>query len=151
VGERVAEKDFGGAFSGVCGQFMIGGYNYALLNAVIARFWYMPHLTPPSAGTAPVVASHVFDVTVIGGGPVGLFAAFYAGLRQMTCKIVDSSNIASFRSFGLELLADFHIFRIPYMISAGVQSAWKNLNEKPSLELLFNIDLYGMTIGRRQM
>ena len=50
----------------------------------------MPHLTPPSAGAAPVVASHVFDVTVIGGGPVGLYAAFYAGLRQMTCKIIDS-------------------------------------------------------------
>jgi ferredoxin/flavodoxin---NADP+ reductase len=50
----------------------------------------MPHLTPPSAGTAPVVSSHVFDVTIIGGGPVGLFAAFYAGLRQMTCKIIDS-------------------------------------------------------------
>jgi ferredoxin/flavodoxin---NADP+ reductase len=50
----------------------------------------MPHLTPPEAGTAPVVVSHVFDVTIIGGGPVGLFAAFYAGLRQMTCKIIDS-------------------------------------------------------------
>jgi thioredoxin reductase (NADPH) len=50
----------------------------------------MPHLTPPSAGASPVVASHVFDVTIIGGGPVGLFAAFYAGLRQMTCKIIDS-------------------------------------------------------------
>ena len=50
----------------------------------------MPHLTPPSAGLAPVAPSHVFDVTVIGGGPVGLYAAFYAGLRQMTCKIIDS-------------------------------------------------------------
>jgi thioredoxin reductase (NADPH) len=32
----------------------------------------------------------LFDVTIIGGGPVGLFAAFYAGLRQMTTKIIDS-------------------------------------------------------------
>lgn len=30
------------------------------------------------------------DVTVIGGGPVGLFAAFYAGLRGMSVRIVDS-------------------------------------------------------------
>lgn len=30
------------------------------------------------------------DVTVIGGGPCGLFAAFYAGLRGMTVRIVDS-------------------------------------------------------------
>lgn len=30
------------------------------------------------------------DVTIIGGGPVGLFAAFYAGLRGMSVRIVDS-------------------------------------------------------------
>ena len=50
----------------------------------------MPHLTAPSAGNTPVASTHLFDVTIIGGGPVGLFAAFYAGLRQMTCKIIDS-------------------------------------------------------------
>lgn len=32
----------------------------------------------------------VFDVTIIGGGPVGLFGAFYAGLRGMRAKIMDS-------------------------------------------------------------
>lgn len=30
------------------------------------------------------------DVTVIGGGPVGLFASFYAGLRGMSVRILDS-------------------------------------------------------------
>ncbi len=30
------------------------------------------------------------DVTIIGGGPVGLFAAFYAGMRGMSTRIVDS-------------------------------------------------------------
>ena len=30
------------------------------------------------------------DVTIIGGGPVGLFAAFYAGMRGMSCRIIDS-------------------------------------------------------------
>jgi thioredoxin reductase (NADPH) len=30
------------------------------------------------------------DVTIIGGGPCGLFAAFYAGLRGMSVRIVDS-------------------------------------------------------------
>ncbi len=30
------------------------------------------------------------DLTIIGGGPVGLFAAFYAGLRGMSVRIVDS-------------------------------------------------------------
>ncbi len=30
------------------------------------------------------------DVTIIGGGPVGLFGAFYSGMRGMTCRIIDS-------------------------------------------------------------
>ncbi len=30
------------------------------------------------------------DITIIGGGPTGLFAAFYAGMRGMTCRIIDS-------------------------------------------------------------
>ncbi len=34
--------------------------------------------------------SDVYDVTIIGGGPVGLFGAFYAGMRQMKTKIIDS-------------------------------------------------------------
>ena len=33
------------------------------------------------------------DLAIIGGGPVGLFAAFYAGLRQMTVKIIDSLDV----------------------------------------------------------
>jgi thioredoxin reductase (NADPH) len=32
----------------------------------------------------------MFDCTIIGGGPTGLFAAFYAGMREMSVKIVDS-------------------------------------------------------------
>ena len=30
------------------------------------------------------------DLTIIGGGPTGLFAAFYAGLRGIDCAIIDS-------------------------------------------------------------
>jgi thioredoxin reductase (NADPH) len=30
------------------------------------------------------------DVTIVGGGPVGLFGAFYAGMRGMTARIIDS-------------------------------------------------------------
>ena len=30
------------------------------------------------------------DITIIGGGPTGLFGAFYAGVRQVSCRIVDS-------------------------------------------------------------
>lgn len=31
-----------------------------------------------------------YDVTIIGGGPTGLFAAFYAGLRGMKTEIIDA-------------------------------------------------------------
>lgn len=32
----------------------------------------------------------LFEVTIIGGGPTGLFASFYGGLRQMKVKIIES-------------------------------------------------------------
>jgi thioredoxin reductase len=35
----------------------------------------------------------IVDLAVIGGGPTGLFAAFYAGLRGMSVKIIDSLEI----------------------------------------------------------
>jgi len=34
--------------------------------------------------------SELYDVTIVGGGPVGLFGAFYAGMRVMKTKIIDS-------------------------------------------------------------
>jgi thioredoxin reductase (NADPH) len=39
---------------------------------------------------AATIQDDLFDVTIIGGGPVGLFGAFYAGMRQMKTKIIDS-------------------------------------------------------------
>jgi hypothetical protein len=54
-----------------------------------------------------------------------------------------------FRSYGFELLADFHVLRIPFMISGGVQTAWKTLSDSPSIMLLFKLDIYGMAIGRK--
>lgn len=32
----------------------------------------------------------VFDITIIGGGPVGLFTAFYGGMRQASVNIIES-------------------------------------------------------------
>lgn len=56
-----------------------------------------------------------------------------------------------FRSFGFELLADFHVLRMPYMISGGIQTTWKDIEQKPVVEILFNIDLFGMTLGKRDL
>ena len=34
--------------------------------------------------------SRITDILIIGGGPTGLFTAFYCGMRDATCKIIDS-------------------------------------------------------------
>ncbi|HEY9577195.1 MAG TPA: NAD(P)/FAD-dependent oxidoreductase [Pseudobacillus sp.] len=33
--------------------------------------------------------SELFDVTIIGGGPAGLYSAFYSGLREMKTKLIE--------------------------------------------------------------
>ena len=38
------------------------------------------------------MSSEMYDVTILGGGPVGLFAAYYAGFRTLRTKIVESLN-----------------------------------------------------------
>ncbi len=43
---------------------------------------------PASGATSP--DPEIYDITIIGGGPTGLYGAFYAGLRQMKTKIIDS-------------------------------------------------------------
>lgn len=32
----------------------------------------------------------LYDITIIGAGPAGLFGAFYAGLREMKVKVIDA-------------------------------------------------------------
>jgi hypothetical protein len=89
----------------------------------------------------------------------GPWSAFYTHTDKGLVRIYNQSGRDLFNSiereslssFGFELLADFHILRNPYMISGGFQTAWKNIGETPSVELLFTIDLFGMTLGRRQM
>jgi len=36
------------------------------------------------------MATEIRDITIIGGGPTGMFAAFYAGMRGATARIVDA-------------------------------------------------------------
>jgi hypothetical protein len=57
----------------------------------------------------------------------------------------------SFRSFGVQLLSDIFILRIPYMISAGAEATWHEPGTFPEIRFLLNIDIYGMNIGRGRM
>ncbi|WP_078378505.1 NAD(P)/FAD-dependent oxidoreductase [Sutcliffiella halmapala] len=36
-----------------------------------------------------MVENEILDVTIIGGGPAGLYSAFYSGLREMKAKIIE--------------------------------------------------------------
>ena len=46
-------------------------------------------------GTSPAAVSdsRPTDLAIIGAGPVGLFAAFYAGLRHMSVTLIDSLEV----------------------------------------------------------
>ncbi len=59
-----------------------------------------------------------------------------------------SEGTRAFRSFGVQLLGDLFILRIPYMVSAGVEAAWREPGTFPMIRILFNMDIYGMSIGR---
>jgi hypothetical protein len=64
--------------------------------------------------------------------------------------IVFHDYMETFSSSGVELMADFHLFRIPYMISCGVQSAWTRGESTPVLKFLINIDLFGFAISQNR-
>ena len=36
------------------------------------------------------LSEELYDITIIGGGPVGMFAAFYAGMRNAKTKLIES-------------------------------------------------------------
>jgi thioredoxin reductase len=51
-------------------------------------------MEPSAAQDADRTSSgDVVDLAIIGAGPTGLFASFYAGLRQMSVKLIDSLEI----------------------------------------------------------
>ena len=43
-----------------------------------------------TAGQPGGEADDIFDITIVGAGPTGLFGAFYAGMRELRTKIVDA-------------------------------------------------------------
>jgi hypothetical protein len=57
----------------------------------------------------------------------------------------------TFNSTGIELMADVNLFRIPYMLSCGVQAAWTRGSNTPVYKFLLNIDLFGLVINRNRL
>lgn len=62
---------------------------------------------------------NMYDITIIGGGPVGLFAAFYAGMRQAKVKVIDS--LENLGGQPAHLYSEKYIYDIPaYPAITGV-------------------------------
>lgn len=85
----------------------------------------------------------------------GLFYDFARGRGNRYLTVTEngsgqtfSEGPENFYSYGLELLTDFHLLRIPFEISGGVRAAWMYPEDPPNISLVFNIDLYGFSPGR---
>jgi thioredoxin reductase (NADPH) len=73
-------------------------------------------------------ATDVHDITIIGGGPTGLFAAYYAGFRGLKAKIVDSLP-----ELGGQLTAAYpekYIYDVPGFPKVLAKDLVKNLAEQ---------------------
>jgi hypothetical protein len=87
----------------------------------------------------------------------GFFYDIAAGTGNRYYRVTENGSSQSFiegreyfSSYGVEMLADFHVFRIPFEISGGIQAAWKPGKEIPVFKVLFNVDLYGFSLGGRR-
>ena len=70
----------------------------------------------------------VYDTTVIGAGPVGMFAAFYAGLRSMKVHLVDS--LPELGGQLTTLYPEKYIYDIPGFPKAKAKDIVENLEEQ---------------------
>jgi hypothetical protein len=70
------------------------------------------------------------------------------GIREVTMAKHDYTE--TFRSFGVQLMADYYVFRMPFMISSGIEASWRALGDYPYVRLIFNIDIFGMNIGKNR-
>ncbi len=83
--------------------------------------------SPSSGGPSPP-SGEVYDITVIGGGPTGLFALFYAGMRHMRAKAIDSLP-----ELGGQLMAlypDKYIFDVAGFTKILAKDLCRNLAEQ---------------------
>jgi len=99
----------------------------------IASFFYLTRIR----------ADYFYDFTKANGNYV-----FSEGENGPTTEFHDYEE--TFRSFGVELMSDFYLIRLPFMVSAGVQASWRDPGDAPYLKFLFTIDLFGMNIGRKR-
>lgn len=77
------------------------------------------------------MAEQVYDVTIIGAGPTGLFTAFYGGMRQASVKIIESLPHTGGQLTALYPEKD--IYDIAGFPKVGAQELVDNLEEQANL------------------
>jgi hypothetical protein len=82
---------------------------------------------------------------------IGTGNTYYENTAEGLKPVYYHDYAETFSSTGFELMADINIFRIPYMMSCGVQGAWTRGNNTPAFRFLLNIDLFGMAISKSKM
>ncbi|TCD45796.1 NAD(P)/FAD-dependent oxidoreductase [Streptococcus sp. X16XC17] len=96
--------------------------------------------------------TEVYDITIIGGGPVGLFAAFYAHLRQAKVKIIDS--MPQLGGQPAILYPEKAILDIPAYASITGQELTDNLLaqlEQFNITICLNETVTGIERGEKQL
>jgi len=74
------------------------------------------------------LSQDVYDLTIVGAGPSGLFAAFYAGLRQMKTKVIDALEEPGGQV--AVLYPEKYIFDVPGFTKILAKDLVKNLVEQ---------------------
>lgn len=74
----------------------------------------------------------LFDVTIVGGGPAGLYSAFYSGLREMKTKIIE---------FQPQLGGKLHVYPEKMIWDVG------GMTPAPCAQLIENLVKQGLTFN----
>ena len=74
------------------------------------------------------MSQDVYDLTIVGAGPTGLFATFYAGLRQMKTKLIDALEEPGGQV--AVLYPEKYIFDVPGFSKILAKDLVKNLVEQ---------------------
>jgi hypothetical protein len=124
------------------------GYNNIIsrdLNLIAAD--YAVPLLYPDLNIGSLVYIKRFRTSLFFDYARGSGNTYYAGSPEGLRPVSFHDYAENFGSAGFELLADFHLFRIPYMISGGAQAAWIKGSKEPVIKVLLNIDLFGFAIN----
>jgi thioredoxin reductase (NADPH) len=87
-----------------------------------------PHDPSPTAHTDAAQPAICTDVLIVGAGPVGLFAAFEAGVIGLSCQIVDALGVIGGQC--IELYPDKPIYDIPAIPSCTARELVERLLEQ---------------------